>query len=130
MVRHAYGGNMRNTSRPWLGLMVATCLLVGAAPALGQALVRVGAPVYAYITHIADNFVTVVDGATFAEVARIPVGTSLANVAFRSDGRYAYVTIIGENKVVVIDTRSRTVVKKIPAGGQPWGLVVMSPPGP
>ncbi|MCI0371257.1 MAG: YncE family protein [candidate division NC10 bacterium] len=58
---------------------------------------------FGYITHFEDDFVAVVDAATFQEVKRIRVGQRLGVVSFRPDGRYAYVTVLGENKVVVIE---------------------------
>lgn len=84
---------------------------------------------HVYITHFEDDFVSVVDAASFREVKRIRVGSRLGTVAFRPDGRYAYVTVIGEDAVAVIDTARMEVVKKLQAGRQPWGLIVMSPPG-
>ena len=83
---------------------------------------------YSYITHFGDPFISVVDAASYREVARIQVGKQIANVGFRPDGRYAYATVRGENKVVVIDTARMEVVKELPAGDQPFGLIVMSPP--
>ena len=84
---------------------------------------------YGYVTHFKDDFISVVDAKTLEEVKRITVGQSVANVAFRPDGRYAYATVRGENKVAVIDTTTMEPVKEIPTGDQPFGLVVMSPPG-
>jgi YVTN family beta-propeller protein len=84
---------------------------------------------YVYVTHFDDDFVSVVDAATFREVKRIRVGSRLGTVGFRPDGRYAYVTVIGEDAVAVIDTGRMELVKRLQAGGQPWGLIVMSPPG-
>ncbi len=84
---------------------------------------------YGYVTHFKDDFISVVDAKTLKEVKRITVGQSVANVAFRPDGRYAYATVKGENKVAVIDTTTMELVKEIPTGEQPFGLVVMSPPG-
>jgi YVTN family beta-propeller protein len=83
---------------------------------------------YVYITHFEDDFVSIVDAATFREVKRIRVGPRLANVSFRPDGRYAYVTVLGENKVAVINTERMEVEKRLPVGQQPWGLIVMSLP--
>ncbi len=80
------------------------------------------------MTHFGDTFISVLDAGTFQEVKRIEVGTQIANVAFRPDGRFAYAAVRGENMVAVIDTARMEVVKKLPAGQQPFGLVVMSPP--
>lgn len=83
---------------------------------------------YVYITHFEDDFVSVMDAATFREVKRIRVGSRLGNVSFRPDGRYAYVAVVGENKVAVIDTARMETVEELAAGQQPWGLIVLSPP--
>ena len=83
---------------------------------------------HVYVTHFEDDFVAVLDAASYEEVARIGVGANVGNVAFRPDGRYAYVSVLGEDKVAVIDTARLEVVLDVPAGQQPWGLVVMSPP--
>jgi YVTN family beta-propeller protein len=81
------------------------------------------------VTHIRDTFVSVMDAQSFEELKRIPVGAGAANIGFRPDGRFAYVSLVSANKVAVIDTAKMEVVQEIPTGTQPFGLIVMSPPG-
>lgn len=83
---------------------------------------------YAYVTHISDDFIAVMDATSYQEIKRIRVGQGVANVAFRPDGRFAYVTVPGENKLAVIDTATMEVVKSLATGTQPFGLIVMPRP--
>ena len=76
---------------------------------------------HVYLTHFEDDFVAVLNAASYEEVARIRVGATVGNVAFRPDGRYAYVSVLGENKVAVIDTARLEVIRDVPAG-EPWAL--------
>ena len=79
---------------------------------------------FSYISHSADNFISVVDTLTFKEVNRIRVAEGLTVIAFRPDGKFAYVAATGVNGVGVIDVERQKLVKLIPAGKQPWGLIV------
>jgi len=84
---------------------------------------------HVYVTHFGDDFVSVLDAKTGEEIERIAVGPQLANVTFRPDGAFAYVSVLGADEVAVIDTAAMEVEKRLPAGDQPFGLIVMSPPG-
>ena len=83
---------------------------------------------YAYVTHISDDFIAVMDASSYQEIKRIRVGQGVANVAFRPDGRFAYATVRGENKLAVIDTATMETVKSLATGDQPFGLIVMPRP--
>ena len=66
--------------------------------------------------------VWVIDAATDAVVAKVPVGKHPAHVVVASDGRAAYITNGGDNTVSVVDTASQRVIGVIPVGASPHGL--------
>ena len=72
--------------------------------------------------------VWVIDTATDAVVAKIPVGRHPAHVVVASDGRKAYVANGGDNTVSVVDTGAQRVVQTIAVGAMPHGMRI-SPDG-
>lgn len=72
--------------------------------------------------------VWVIDTASDAVVAKIPVGPHPAHVVLANDGRTAYITNGGDNTVSVVDTAAQRVVATIPVGASPHGLRI-SPDG-
>ncbi|HTT37191.1 MAG TPA: cytochrome D1 domain-containing protein [Burkholderiales bacterium] len=60
--------------------------------------------------------VQIVDGASLALVAEIPVGLKPHNVAFSHDGHRAYVANLRSGDVSVVDADARRVVATLPAG--------------
>ena len=66
--------------------------------------------------------VWVIDTATDAVVAKVPVGRHPAHVVVASDGRTAYITNGGDNTVSVVDTAARRVIGAVPVGVSPHGL--------
>ena len=107
-------------------LEVATLRTLATEPVGKEPVVNAWTPDrrYSYVSHYADEFVSVFDAATFKEVGRIHIGANHGNITFRPDGKLVYVSVIGANKVAVIDTETRQVVKHIPAGKRPWGLII------
>jgi YVTN family beta-propeller protein len=99
-----------------IAVFVAACLL-GSAQSLAQ---------NAYITNFGepDHTVSVVDTATNAVIATIPVGDSPFGVAVSPDGSKVYVTNLGSASVSVIDAATNTVTATIPVGLQPSGVAV------
>lgn len=80
---------------------------------------------YAYVANSSSNSISVINTATNAVTATIPV-TSPKRVAISPDGTRAYAT--GDNSVSVIETGTNTVVATIPVGAAPnW--IVVSPDG-
>jgi YVTN family beta-propeller protein len=82
----------------------------------------------AYVTSTSTNSISVVDLASNAVVASIPISAGPPEyVAFTNDGRFAYVSVydpirqIG-NVIVVVDTASRTVTGSIPAEKYPYAM--------
>ena len=66
--------------------------------------------------------VWVIDAATNAVVAKVPVGMHPAHVVVANDGRTAYVTNGGDNTVSVVDTAAQRVIGTVPVGVSPHGL--------
>jgi YVTN family beta-propeller protein len=81
---------------------------------------------FGYITNVGDNTVSVIDVASNAVVATIPVGGVPDGVAITPDGTNAYVTNAFDNDVSVIDIASNTVVTTIPVGSLPDGIAMTS----
>jgi YVTN family beta-propeller protein len=85
---------------------------------------------YGIITHVSDSIVLVLDAATGAEVKRIDVGTTQANVSFTPDGATAFVSLAGGDEVAAIDMTRLEVAARIKTGRRPTGLVILTPDMP
>ena len=72
--------------------------------------------------------VWIIDTATDAVVAKVPVGKDPAHVVVAPDGRFAYVANGGENSVSVVDILALRVVATIAVGVGPHGMR-LSPDG-
>ena len=66
--------------------------------------------------------VWVIDAATDAVAAKVPVGMHPAHVVVASDGRTAYITNGGDNTVSVVDAAAQRVIGAVPVGASPHGL--------
>jgi YVTN family beta-propeller protein len=66
----------------------------------------------------------VIDVATNAITASIPVGKRPWNMALTPDGAKLYVACGRSNAVAVIDTSTLTKVAEIPVGELPWGVAI------
>src|SRR5437870_3161107 len=77
---------------------------------------------YAYVANNSANTVSVINTATHAVVATIPVGTAPYGVAVNQAGSTAYVANFGSNNVSVITTSTNTVTAIIPVGSGPTSL--------
>jgi len=73
-------------------------------------------------TMMAAGAVWVIDTATDAVVAKVPVGMHPAHVVVASDGGTAYITNGGDNTVSVVDTAARRVIGTVTVGASPHGL--------
>jgi YVTN family beta-propeller protein len=82
------------------------------------------ATTFGYVVNAVDNTVSVIDTASNAVVATIPVGTLPVGVATTPDGTRAYVTNAGDNTVSVIDTAKNTVMATIPVVGEPQSIAI------
>src|SRR5258708_6430333 len=73
----------------------------------------------AYITNQGSNTVSVIDTATNAVSATIPVGINPIGVAVNPDGSKIYVANLNARTVSVIDKVTNIVITTIPVGSQP-----------
>ncbi len=96
-------------------------LIIGALSGMGAA---AHAAPFAYISNAGSNTVSVIDIATNAVVATVPVGTFPAGVAVNPAGAFVYVTNRDSNNVSAIDVHTNTVVATVPVGTQPIGVAV------
>jgi YVTN family beta-propeller protein len=114
---------------------ISVLLALGFATLLGLLVLLVafsGQPAqaapFAYVTNVLDGTVSVVDTATPAVVATIPVGSFPSAVAVTPDGKHVYVANRGTGAVPgavsVIDTSSNAVVATVPVGINPTGVAI------
>jgi len=78
----------------------------------------------AYITNQRSGTVSVIDTATDAVSATIPVGLTPDGVAVSPGGSKVYVTNASSNTVSVIDAATNTVSATIPVGVTPIGVAI------
>jgi YVTN family beta-propeller protein len=79
---------------------------------------------HVYVSSGGDGTVQVIDTATNAITAAIPVGNRPWNMALTPDGRKLYVACGRSNAVAVVDTQSNTKVADVPVGQLPWGVAI------
>ncbi len=65
-----------------------------------------------------------IDTATNAIIATIPVGKRPWNMALTPDGRKLYVACGRSNAVAVVDTETNAKIAEIPVGELPWGVAI------
>ncbi len=75
-----------------------------------------------------DDEVQVVDYATKAEVARVPVGQKPTYSAISPDGRFVYVVNGTDGNVMKLDTATNQVLLRIAVGVEPSAAVVFTMP--
>jgi YVTN family beta-propeller protein len=93
---------------------------LGLALALGAA----AAP-KAYVGNFKDNTVSVIDTATGAVIATVPVSAGPHGMTATPDGKTIYVSGDASSTVSVIDTATDKVVKTIEVGKTPHGLAML-----
>ena len=74
---------------------------------------------FAYITNFSDNTVSVLDTASNAVLATVPVGSGPYGVAVTPDGARVYVANRNSGNVSVIATASNTVLATVGVGAAP-----------
>jgi YVTN family beta-propeller protein len=84
---------------------------------------------YVLVTNKKAQSVSVVDAATFKELARVPTTKKIVHgIAYSPDGRYAYVSqeSIGADPgaVDVLDLATRKMVGTVSVPAQPTGIVI------
>jgi YVTN family beta-propeller protein len=77
-----------------------------------------------YVTNRYDGSVSVVDAASHAIIAKVPVGSGPLALAVTPDGQWIYVTTRGGNRVQVLDAGAHRVVASVPVGAGPYGVAV------
>ncbi|WP_439694614.1 MBG domain-containing protein [Mucilaginibacter sp. AW1-7] len=105
-----------------------TAINTGDTPVKASITVTPGLAGFAYIAHIQNNTVFVINIATNVVVAVIPVGIRPEYVSVSPDGSRVYVTNGVDDTVSVIDTKNNTVIATIPVMFYPIGVTV-SPDG-
>ncbi len=98
--------------------------LVLVAGLLGGASVA-GAAQKAYVANFKDSNVSVVDTASAAVVATIPVAAGPHGMAVSPDGRFVYVSGDGSSSMSIIDTGSDSVAQTVEVGATPHGLAML-----
>ena len=91
---------------------------------LGFAMTAEAIP-FAYVPNTNANTVTVIDLATNAIVATIPVGTAPSGVAVNAEGTRVYVSNAGGGTVSVINAVTNTVSASITVGSLPRNLILV-----
>jgi YVTN family beta-propeller protein len=98
-----------------------TLAIAAAALICGAAL---GAP-KAYVGNFKDSTVSVIDTASAAVVATIPVAAGPHGMSVSPDGRWVYVTGEGGSSMSVIDTGTDRVAQTVEVGPTPHGLALL-----
>jgi YVTN family beta-propeller protein len=76
----------------------------------------------ALISDLAAGDVVVVDVASRKERKRVHVGTNVAGILIRPDGKQAYVACTGDNQVAILDLQTFGVTGRIQTGKGPDGM--------
>jgi gliding motility-associated-like protein len=84
----------------------------------------VGTGGFAYIVNAGSNNVSVINTATNAVVATIPVGSNPNGICVDPNYNEVYVVNNGSNTVSVINTLTNTVTNTIQVGPTPWSVTV------
>lgn len=77
-----------------------------------------------YVANHGDDTVSVLDAATNAVAATVPVGTGPGALAVSPSGSAVYVANLQGESLSVIDTRTNTVAHTIELGGVPTGIAI------
>ena len=102
------------------GSLVVTCLLL-VFFCLSSAANTVNAQTFAYVTHVGDDLVSVINTDTNSVVTTIRVGPNPAGLAITPDGTRVYVTNQVDHTVSVIETATNTVIATISVGSDTTG---------
>jgi PQQ-dependent catabolism-associated beta-propeller protein len=94
-------------------------LLLGAAPAQAFRI---------FVSNEKDNTVTVLDGATLAIKATVPVGARPRGMVLSKDGRSLYICTSDADHIEVLDVATLTVTRTLPSGADPE-FMALSPDG-
>jgi YVTN family beta-propeller protein len=106
-------------NRALSGLEIAAIVGAGTAGKCRPLTVRA-----VYVTNAGSATVSVIDPATNAVVATVPVGRNPVDVAVTPNGVSAYVTNAGASSVSVINTATNTVIATVPVGHNPANVAI------
>ena len=106
------------------GVLKAVVWLIVSLLGLGVTARPGAAALFAYVTNNSSNTVSVIDTASNALVATVPVGSAPNGVAVTPDGAFAYVVNNVSNTVSVINTLSNTVVNTVQVGNGPTEVAI------
>ncbi|WP_438309659.1 YncE family protein [Streptomyces sp. HUAS TT3] len=121
---------MAHGRRAWLaGLLAAasTALLPGVTPLAAAAHGKPSTVSRLYVTNFDVDTVTVLNAATNAVVATVPVGDTPTDAAVDAGRARAYVVNREDDTVSVINTDTNAVVTTVPVGDGPFDVAVDSP---
>lgn len=105
-------------------LVRLTALLACGPVVLAAAGAAVAGP-KAYVGNFKDSTVSVIDTATGAVVATVPVAVGPHGMAVSADGKTIYVTGDGSSSMSVIDTATDTVTRTVEVGPTPHGVALL-----
>jgi YVTN family beta-propeller protein len=122
----------RMSRRPALALLVAALGSGACSPSTSTAYElqadSVQTRVNAYVANANNNTVSVIDTASNAITATIPVGPGPISVALTPDRAFLYVGNSSNSTVSVVDTATNTVTATVPVGNTPFAIA-MTPDG-
>ena len=82
-----------------------------------------------YVANHEDGTVSVIDGASNAIIATVPVGGGASGVGVNHSTSRVYVANLDDGTISVIDDASNAVIATVPVGHQPWFVEVNSTTG-
>lgn len=109
-----------------LARLALSVLAIATAASSAVAQTSVANPADAPLVYVANSSgasLSLVDSATFAVVAVVPVGANPQDIAFAPDGAHAYVANMGSDTISVVDTSTRAVVATVAVADAPRSLV-------
>jgi YVTN family beta-propeller protein len=81
-----------------------------------------------WVTNYGGGTLSLIDGATLAEVLELPVGGHPHGIRISPGDHRVYVSLEDDDQVAVVDTATRAVIDRYPVGDDPHGLG-MNPAG-
>jgi YVTN family beta-propeller protein len=84
----------------------------------------IGKPGLCYVTHISQNFISVIDTKTDSLIGIIPSGSGSCSLAFSPDGQTGYITNFTSNTITVFDKHTNNQITSIPVGTSPSQILI------
>lgn len=86
---------------------------------------KISQPGLIYISHISNNFVSVLDPAEMKLIGQIPCGSGSGVSIVSGDGTKGYITNYNSNDVTVYDTKTNKTIATVKASEHPSALLEM-----